>query len=204
MQIALFAVCNLPETDLLVSPAAVSNYRLAFTGNNFQAFLIGRQICVTMSMFLLARITTTDVDTSAPIPVEDVLDMPCPLQNFFNTGLPGALITTIVASLMWRIVASTFPVAFLGNPFVLPTIQICLALEYSGVFSASWLCADAFKSVTGLKDDESYLGGEIGGGHKPQMSYDNESLRTVSSSSSEESGSLRTLSPSSSEEEDAY
>lgn len=156
MQIALFAVVNLPRTDLDARPTARANCDLAFRGTNFQAFLIGRQICVTMCMFLLARITTTDVDTDAGDAT--VLGMGKGVQGFFNTGLPGALITTIVASLAWRIFASSFPIAFLANPLVSTTIRLCLLLEASGVFSAAWLLAKMLKQVVGLRLDEHYLG----------------------------------------------
>jgi hypothetical protein len=157
MQIALFAVVNLPQEVLEDSPTAQTNCKLVFHGANFKAFLIGRQICVTTCMFLLARITTTDIDTTQP-GVETVLNVNNGIQDFFNTGLPGALITTIVASLAWRIVASSFPIAFMANPFVNITIRLCLLLETSGVFSAAWLLADFLKAVVGFQPDEVYIG----------------------------------------------
>jgi hypothetical protein len=154
MQIAVFAVVKLPQKQLEDHPIAHANSQLVFSGNNFKAFLIGRQICVTTSMFLLARISTTDVD---PATQETVMGVSPAVQEFFNTGLPGALITTIVASLVWRIVASSFPVAFLSNPVVYLTIRICLLLEASGVFSAAWLLADIIKLLVGFKPDDLYL-----------------------------------------------
>ena len=156
MQIALFAVVNLPDTDLDAHPTARDNCDLAFRGTNFQAFLIGRQICVTMCMFLLARITTTDVDLHAG--EETVLGISNSVQLFFNTGLPGAFITTIVASLAWRIFASSFPIHFLANPLVNATIRLCLLLEASGVFSTAWLFAKALKLIVGFQLDEVYIG----------------------------------------------
>jgi len=119
-------------------------------------------------MFLLARITTTDVDPDiSPV---TVLGMPPTLQNFFNTGLPGALITTVVASLAWRIIAACFPVEFMASPLVYITIQSCLLVEATGIFSAAWLMADGLKVATGLRNDEEYLGsmgqrGHSHGGH---------------------------------------
>ena len=172
MQIALFAVVNLPEKVLQNGPrTAQTNCALAFEGNNFQAFLIGRQICVTMTMFLLARITTTNVRPPPPPGpdggdmevMEDLLEgtlmsaLPELLRDFFNTGLPGALITTIVASLWWRIIAASYPIAFMANPLVYVTIQLCLLLEASGVFSAAWILADALKSAVGLRNDSEFL-----------------------------------------------
>ncbi|CAJ1932318.1 unnamed protein product [Cylindrotheca closterium] len=152
MQIAVFAVSKLPESELAHYPTASANSQLVFKGSNFKAFLTGRQICVTMSMFLLARLTTTEVK-----PGETVMGISDGLQFFFNTGLPGALITTIVASLFWRIVASSYPIAFLTNPTVKPTIQTCLALEASGIFSISWLLADIVRHVMDFRLDDYYL-----------------------------------------------
>ena len=86
-----------------------------------------------------------------------VLGVPAAIQDFFNTGLPGALITTIVASLMWRIVAASYPIAFMGNPVVRLTIRLCLILEASGLFSSAWLLADGIKWMLGFQPDEMYL-----------------------------------------------
>ena len=95
--------------------------------------------------------------------MEDLLEgtlmsaLPELLRDFFNTGLPGALITTIVASLWWRIIAASYPIAFMANPLVYVTIQLCLLLEASGVFSAAWILADALKSAVGLRNDSEFL-----------------------------------------------
>lgn len=77
---------------------------------------------------------------------------------FFNTGLLGALITTIVASLAWRIIASSFSIAFLSNPLIYIIIGMCLLLEASGVCSAAWLKALVHKHKVGYQLDEVYLG----------------------------------------------
>ena len=79
-------------------------------------------------------------------------------RTFFNTGLLGAVITTIVASLAWRIVASSFPLAFMSNPLIYLIIRLCLFLEMTGVCSAAWLLALIHKQVAGYQPDEVYLG----------------------------------------------
>jgi hypothetical protein len=164
IQIAAFAVVKLPAHIVAESPAADANCQLVFKGRNFKAVLIGRQICVTTSMFLLARITTTNVDPNdladTSTTMSTVLNLPAGIQDFFNTGLPGALITTIVASLWWRILAASFPIAFMGNTVVYWTIRLCLFLESTGVFSAAWLLADGIKWMSGLQPDETYLKGD--------------------------------------------
>jgi Silicon transporter len=154
MQIALFAVVNLPEEELLQHAIAHRNCQLTFAGHNLKAFLIGRQICVTVCMFVVARITTLNVSEGE----DTIFGVSAGMQSFFNTGLLGAVITTIVASLAWRIVASSFPVAFLSNPLIYVIIRLCLILEASGICSAAWLLAKIHKNVAGFQLDEVYLG----------------------------------------------
>jgi hypothetical protein len=156
MQIALFAVINMPADELKKHPLAAKVCELTFTGSNLQAFLIGRQICVTCCMFIVARITSCDVDVDAG--EETIFGVSSGVQEFFNTGLLGAVVTTIVASLAWRIIASSFPIAFLSNPLIYVIIRLCLILEASGVCSAAWLLALIHKQIAGYKLDEVYIG----------------------------------------------
>lgn len=155
MQIALFAVVNLPRDELMQHPLAHKTCELTFRGHHLQAFLIGRQICVTVCTFVVARITTLAVTTGQG---ENIFGVSDGLQNFFNTGLLGAIITTIVASLAWRVVASSFPVAFLSNPLIYAIVRLCLLLEMTGVCSVAWLLALLQKRLAGYQVDEVYVG----------------------------------------------
>jgi hypothetical protein len=155
MQIALFAVVNLPEEELETHKLAKATCQLAFSGKNLQAFLIGRQICVTLCMFIIARITTLNVEVGTG---ENIFGVSDGVQTFFNTGLLGAVITTIVGSLAWRIIASSFSVAFLSNPVVYVILRVCLVVEASGVCSAAWLLALINKRIVGYQPDEVYIG----------------------------------------------
>jgi hypothetical protein len=155
MQIALFAVVNLPEDELKNHPIAHKTCKLTFRDQNLQAFLIGRQICVTVCMFVVARITTLNVTVGDG----NVFGVSNGLQTFFNTGLLGAVITTIVGSLAWRIVASSFPVAFLSNPLVYAIIRLCLILEKSGVCSAAWVLGRYHRVIVNYQPDEVHLEG---------------------------------------------
>jgi MFS family permease len=155
MQIALFAVVKMPSEELEHHKVAKANCELAFAGQNLQAFLIGRQICVTICMFVVARITAVAIPEGEP----NIFGVSDALQGFFNTGLLGALITTIVGSLIWRIVASSFALAFLSNPLIYGIIRLCLLLEYSGVCSAAWILARFHKALAKYQPDEVYLEG---------------------------------------------
>jgi hypothetical protein len=74
MQIALFAVVNLPEEELAQYTIAKANCKSTFTGTNLQAFLNGRQICVTVCMFIVARITTLNIEVGVDDNVFSVSD----------------------------------------------------------------------------------------------------------------------------------
>merc|ERR1719265_1746582 len=108
---------------------------LLFTKNggcNLPGFMIGRQICVVGCMFIVARVCTLDVEIGSR---QNVLGVPDPLQSFFNTGLLAALITTIIGSIAWQLVASAFPLVFLSNPIVYVFLRWCLFLEATGICS---------------------------------------------------------------------
>ena len=175
MQIALFAVVNLPEDELKNHPLAHKTCQLCFRDQNLQAFLIGRQICVTVCMFVVARITTLNVVVGEG----NIFGVSDGVQNFFNTGLLGAVITTIVASLAWRIVASSFPVAFLSNPLVYLIIRLCMLLEKSGVCSASWVLARYHKPLVNYQPDEVHLEGAEPHGSEPVTRRDKDIDRLV-------------------------
>jgi hypothetical protein len=135
------------------SPVAHRNCDLVFRDDNLPAFLIGRQICVTICTFIIARITTLNVEDGDG----NIFGVSDGVQAFFNTGLLGAIITTVVSSLAWRIVANAFPVAFLSNPFITPMIRICLFLEASGICSSAWVVARLQRRVVRYQPDNAYL-----------------------------------------------
>jgi len=155
LQIALFAVLNMPEEELSEYSIAQKNCSLVFSGNNLGSFLIGRQICSATGMFVVAKITSLNVEIGTGNNIFQVSDG---LQTFLNTGLLGALITTILASLIWRVIASSFPLQFLSNPLIYVIIRLCLFLESTGICSASWLLALLHKSIAHYQIDEVYLG----------------------------------------------
>ncbi|CAB9515067.1 expressed unknown protein [Seminavis robusta] len=157
MQIALFAVVNLPPSDLKGHPLAAKCCKLTFKGSNLQAFLIGRQMCVTLCMFIVARLTSCDVALDGS--EHTIFGVSENVQSFFNTGMLGAFITTVIGSLVWRIIASCFPVPFLSNPLIYAIIRLCLTVEASGVCSAAWPLALVQKEfIFGYTLDEAYIG----------------------------------------------
>ncbi len=117
MQIAFFAVAKIPASKRGDSYFAKKTCELLFKGEgrNLPGFMIGRQLCVVSCMFFVARVTSLNVDVDAG--EETLWGVSGGLQKFFNTGLLGAIITTIVASIAWQLVASAFPIDFYSNAF---------------------------------------------------------------------------------------
>ena len=158
MQIAFFAVAKIPASERGDSVFAKKTCELLFKGEgrNLPGFMIGRQLCVVSCMFFVARVTSLNVDVDAG--EETLWGVSVAWQKFFNTGLLGAIITTIVASIAWQLVASAFPIAFLSNPFTYIFLRICLGLEASGICSGAWVLSDLQKRLFGFQRDEVYIG----------------------------------------------
>ena len=154
MQVAAFAVVNIPEGELAIHTIAHNNCQLIFSGENLQAFLIGRQICVAACMFIVTRIATITIPDGEP----NIFGVSDGFQTFIDTGLLGAIVITIIGSLAWRIVASSFPLAFMSNPLIYVIIRLCLLLEQTCICSASWLLALIHKLLAGYQLDELYIG----------------------------------------------
>jgi silicon transporter len=178
MQIAFFALTKLTKAEQGQNSVAMKTCELLFTqdGRNLPGFMIGRQICVTMCFFIIARVTTLDVDVDAGD--ETVFGLSNAWQAFFNTGTLGAIITTSVASISWQLVASEFPIAFLSNPLVYFILRFCLLLEATGVCSAAWLLAMIHKRIVGFELDVVFIGTpeERAAKHRCQEDHDEEEL----------------------------
>ena len=177
LQIAAFALLNMPEDELRNHTIAYKNCSLLFgdetnnnhrrnnTNNNnqgddtadddsFRSFLIGRQIFVGALMFVVAKIATIEVgdDEANIFGVSDFT------QAFLNTGLLGAVVLT-VGSLSFRVIASSLPLVYMSNPLLYLLIRACFLLEATGICAASWPIALGIKAIFGWKSDDQYLGG---------------------------------------------
>ena len=156
MQIAFFAMAKLPESERGDSYWAKKTCTLLFKGEgvNLPGFMIGRQLCVVSCMFFVARVTSVKIETGD----DNVFGVNQGLQELFNTGMLGALIVTIVASISWQLVGSAFPMLFLNNPFTYFLLSFCLLLESSGICNAAWVLAAIHKKIAGFERDEVYIG----------------------------------------------
>eukprot|EP00558_Chaetoceros_sp_UNC1202_P013039 CAMPEP_0197238642 /NCGR_PEP_ID=MMETSP1429-20130617/5155_1 /TAXON_ID=49237 /ORGANISM="Chaetoceros sp., Strain UNC1202" /LENGTH=328 /DNA_ID=CAMNT_0042697859 /DNA_START=1 /DNA_END=987 /DNA_ORIENTATION=+ len=156
MQIAFFAVAKVEDSERGEAKFAKMTCDILFggTGNNLPGFMIGRQLCVVSCMFFIARVTSVSI----PDGEDNIFGVSDGLQEFFNTGLLGAIITTIVGSITWQLVAAAFPLAFLANPLTYILLRICLFLEATGICSGAWVIAALLKKIIGYKRDEVYIG----------------------------------------------
>lgn len=167
MQIAFFAVAKITEEERNANRWARWTCDLLFGngGRGLPGFMIGRQLCVVSCFFVIARVTTVEIEDGE----SNVLEVGDGAQKFFETGLLGALITTIVASIAWQLLASTFPITFLGNPITYTLLRVCLFLESTGIASGSWVLAAIHKKIAGFQRDEVYIGTaeeRAAGGHR--------------------------------------
>ena len=157
MQIAFFSVAKLPKEEREKAKFVMKTCELLFkgSGQNLPGFMIGRQVCVTLCFFVVARVTTLNIVIGED---ENVFGVSDGVQNFFNTGLLGDVITTKIGSISWQLVASAFPIDFLLNPLVFILLRICLFLEATGICSGAWVLAGIHKRIAGFKRDEVYIG----------------------------------------------
>jgi len=156
MQIAFFAVAKITEEERGESRWAKMTCDLLYTGegNNLPGFMVGRQLCVVSCMLFIARVTSVEIEGDE----ENIFSASTGLQNLFNTGLLGAFITTIVASISWQLVASAFPIAFLSSPITYILLRWCLFLEATGICAGAWVIAGIHRHISGFQRDEIYIG----------------------------------------------
>jgi len=157
MQIAFFAVAKIREDERGESIWAKKTCNLLYSGegNNLPGFMVGRQLCVVSCMLFIARVTSVDVPADGS---ENIFAVSNGWQELFNTGLLGAFITTIVASISWQLVASAFPIAFLSSPITYILLRWCLILEATGICAGAWVIAGIHKKIAGFQRDEVYIG----------------------------------------------
>lgn len=158
MQIAFFAVAKLPANERGTSFFGQKTCELLFKGNgqNLPGFMIGRQLTVVCSFFLVASITGLNIKPDGR--ENNIFGISDGAQKFLNFGFHGAVITTILASITWQLAASAFPIAFLNNPVTYILLVIALFLEFTGLCSGAWVLARVMKTATKIQYDEVYIG----------------------------------------------
>ena len=157
MQIAFFAVSKLPASERGSHPMAIKTCELLFRGEgrNLPGFMVGRQMTVTLCFFILGRCITVNVE---PGTGENIFGVPDGFQTFLNLPFLGGILTTILASISWQLVAGAFPLQFLSNPLVYVLLNCALFLEFTGFCHAAWFFGIFHKKIAGFQLDEVYVG----------------------------------------------
>merc|ERR1712134_162822 len=156
MQIAFFAVAKIEAKDRGDNVWAKKTCDLLYSGDgrNLPGFMVGRQLCVVSCMLFIARVTSVGIDEGE----SNIFNVRQGTADLFATGLLGAFITTIVASISWQLVASAFPIAFLSSPITYILLRWCLFLESTGICAGAWTIAAVHKKIAGFQRDEVYIG----------------------------------------------
>ena len=158
-QIAYFAVVKMTESErgeAVLGRFAKKTCNILFKNHNHNlaAFLVGRQLCVVSCMFFIARITAVKIEPGE----ENIFGVSDWVQKIFDTGLLGALIVAVIASVSWRLIASAFPLQFVRSPICYVFLRICLFLEMTGLLHGAWVIAGIIIKLTRVQRDEVYIG----------------------------------------------
>ena len=90
--------------------------------------------------------------------------LPAWYQSCINLGFLETVATSILRSLSCRILASSFPLAYLSNPFINVLVQLCILLDASSACDTAWAVARTHKvaptHATGCRVSEAC---QIGG-----------------------------------------
>ena len=162
MQIAFFTVAKIPAAERADRPWAQRTVDVLFKGEgrNLPGFMVGRQMTVTLCFFIVGRILsiTNNLDDDDHTTDDNIFGMPDSMQKFLSMGFLGAILTTVLASITWQLVAGAFPLTFLSFPLVYILLMCALFLEWTGLCHASWFFGMIHKRIAGFQLDEVYVG----------------------------------------------
>lgn len=172
MQISFFAVAKLPREEQGTDIFSKMTSKLLFRrdGKNLPGFMVGRQFATVICFFVLARISTLNIETGKD---NNIFGVPDVIQAFLNTGLHVAVIITIAGSISWQYVASAFPFIFVSNPLTYILLQFCMFIDATGICTVARVIAVIQRKINKYQYDEVYVGTpeeRISGGMAPEES----------------------------------
>jgi hypothetical protein len=127
LQVAILAVEHEDYTRYKdIYPRAYALMKSATHLNNVERFLVGRQFCTIFVMTLIAQVTT--FPKISHLGINSIVWF-----IFIQTGLPGAIVVTTIASLQPQLLAAKDPWKFLNLYGMHATLNLCYALEISGI-----------------------------------------------------------------------
>ena len=158
---------DFPSNYNSLYPNAMQIVKYQNRGNNLQHFLVGRQIVVVCCVFVLGRVTTSDVFFGLSNVAEWFI------STYMYSGFAGVIITVILGQISPQIVSSKYPLNYLNIWFIKYIFYFCIFLEETGIANVvwlfGWLVFKIFKNKKEsqmhirLKDNISSGGGGIGG-----------------------------------------
>ena len=161
MQIAFFAVSRMTAKERNINQWSRLTCNLLFKDeqgggddSGLAGFLVGRQLLVAACFIVIARVTTPELKDGQ----DNILHLSDRMQNFLNTGLLGAFVTTVLFSIAWQLVAAAFPVTFLGNPVSYTLLRACMIVEATGICSFVWVMSEVQEHFFNYQDDVEHIG----------------------------------------------
>eukprot|EP01062_Namystynia_karyoxenos_P073954 TRINITY_DN70783_c0_g1_i1.p1 TRINITY_DN70783_c0_g1~~TRINITY_DN70783_c0_g1_i1.p1 ORF type:complete len:605 (+),score=193.68 TRINITY_DN70783_c0_g1_i1:69-1817(+) len=146
LQVAATAAAALDQGQL--SARAVSNAELVGPPAGLQSYFIGKQLLSAVVRFMLISMATCRQSSSRE---GTVFGMPQGLQEgLLETGVLGAVVI-VVGPLIARLIAATFPGAYLGVPLLTQFhIELCFFVDTLGIVHCCWPLSDLLCALLGL------------------------------------------------------
>ena len=160
MQIAAFAVARIAPKDREINRWARWSSDLLFFDEEgggkglLSSFLIGRELLVATCFIVLARVTTPEIRPGQ----DNVFHFSDGIQKFLDTGFLGIIVTSVLASISWRLVAAAFPLSFLGNPMSYVLLRLSLFMDGTGICSFALILSEIQSQLFGYDEDEVHIG----------------------------------------------
>lgn len=120
----------------------------AYTGDNFHRYLLGRQFMVVLLVFSINN-------AGGPLADADIWGLPQIIKKIFLvSGMAMILFSANIGQLPPQVVASLSMLDFSNNYFALFTFYVAMAIEFSGILHASYVCSYIIHALAG-KEVES-------------------------------------------------
>jgi len=155
VQVSALALAGTRTSDFRKkSPLAYRTTQLLYAGRNMQAFLVGRQFFVAMTIVLLAKVTGYAGEDGVLVNNKSDWGMGKGFnEGLLQTGFLGAIFVVNVGQLASQVLASVFPISFINNHFINWILKIMLFVEFLGVVNACWPLTWALDAISGLPKD---------------------------------------------------
>jgi hypothetical protein len=116
-------------------PITHSITKYIYTGDNLHRYLLGRQFMVVLLVFSINN-------AGGPLKDAELWGLPAMVTKIFLvSGLAMILFTTQIGQLPPQVVSSHAMLDFINNHFATFTVYVAMAIEFSGLLHASYVCS---------------------------------------------------------------